>query len=407
MDQLNKLVTFSDDQNRNLKEVFLSLKYFARDSLNEDNLPVLIESINKKCPGANQITLDFETICFVPFGTLLSMKQLKSKAVLINKEAINTIKVKSAKLNILNEGVVRQITFSDVGFNIGKDTSVIVHDSKYVFINAVEQFTGELSKKEEDKEAESFLKDLIEEYEPSGAFSAYAPGDIENYSILLELEDLKEVTLYDPLIVNNVDNKEVLKDLLNEGVKKLLRGYEPWDILPKPNSEDSQVIPRNVSIKMDIGTNLIIKKLGTFFDILTNDYSYLKIEAVNSFYYMTQETIAALDKLLKSKVKSEETKNYAGDIENRYINSLTLKVAFEEDLYEVLKVLGQHPVLNIQIRYDGDVTDDIKKTCRRFIVKFFNRNIEIMHDGLVLMSNKIELEDYEKYDPSEYEEYEE
>ena len=68
---------------------------------------------------------------------------------------------------------------------------------------------------------------------------------------------------------------------------------------------------------------------------------------------------------------------------------MSLKVAFEEDLIEVLDVLAKHPVLNIKIRYDGDVTDEMEKKCRKFMVKYFNRNIEIEHDGAILLTNII------------------
>lgn len=135
------------------------------------------------------------------------------------------------------EDQVRQVSFTNVSFNIGKETLVILEEEKYVYVNVVDQFSGELVKTEENKEVEPFLREIIDEYQPSGVFSPYPPDTITNYSILFKLEDLQKVVIVDPLIINNIDDKEILKELLNERASISLKNYEPWDILPKPTEK--------------------------------------------------------------------------------------------------------------------------------------------------------------------------
>ena len=151
------------------------------------------------------------------------------------------------------------MTITNWSFNIHKETSVILHEDKYVFINSVDLFSGEVFKGEESKEVEPFLKTLIEENEPSSLFSAYLPEQVEYYTIIFELEDLEKLTISDLLISKNVDDKEVLQNLLNEGYERYLRDVETWEILQKPSHEKAKIINKNVSVSVDIGANLILK----------------------------------------------------------------------------------------------------------------------------------------------------
>lgn len=151
----------------------------------------------------------------------------------------------------------------------------------------------------------------------------------------------------------------------------------------------------------------MIKNLSTFYDLLTNDYSYLKIDSISCFYYMDKERIQSLNDLFKSKGKAEESKS--SELSSRHINKLKLKVAFEEDLFELLDTIAQYPVLDIEIKYDGDITEEVTKKCKQFMVKFFNRNFSLENDNQIVYTqlkhfNKKEEEEY--YYTSEEDEYE-
>ncbi|CAI2381937.1 unnamed protein product [Moneuplotes crassus] len=371
IDKLKNVHTFTKDQNRNLKEVLLSVGRDASVQITESSLEEIIVNVNKKMPGADLIRVDTETICFLPINLLNLLKQFNSKVIIDTEKIKESIKVKTASLNVIEDDKVQHVVFKDCAFNIGKETEMVLLDDGFVYVNIVDQFYGELVK-EETKGPDLDLMDIIDEYMPSGMFSPYPPDLVTSYGIVFNVKDLQKVLINDPVILKNITDKELLNNLCIERIEKILKEYESWPILPPPNGPNTQIIQKTCSVEIDIGTSLMVKDLSIFFDLLTKDYSYLKIDSISSFYYMEKERAHALNNLFKSSSASE------GPISNqRYINKLNLKVAFEEDLLELLQVLSKYPVLDITITYDGEVTEALISNTKAFMVKYFNRTITL------------------------------
>jgi hypothetical protein len=303
-------------------------------------------------------------IGFLKYEALMAMKHCKLNTVIQKNGDNDNFRVSKVKLNVIIDGQVRQVSLKDVSFNANKETNVILHEKNYVFVNSVDQFTGTLVKDEESKEVEPFLHKLIEDNEPDSFSSAYAPGELVDYTILFDIKDLRSVTLNDPLIINNVKDKDKKLDLINDRAQRALSTYAFWDILPDPieAGPDGQIIPKHTSVQIDIGVGLVLKNLNTFLEIITTDYSYLKVDTLSCFYYMDQDRIDSLAKFLAKR---------------KYIKRLQLKVACEEDFHALLKLLADYPVLNIKIDYHGDITDTMTKASKEFIVKCLDRNIKI------------------------------
>jgi len=74
----------------------------------------------------------------------------------------------------------------------------------------------------------------------------------------------------------------------------------------KAYRKNSHIISNTVSVEINIGASLIIKNLSTFFGLLTNQFSYLRVEAISSFYYMDKERAQALKSLFQSQEESKE-----------------------------------------------------------------------------------------------------
>lgn len=291
----------------------------------------------------------------------MAMKHFHCK-VLISKDTHgHNFRVKTAKLNTDVEGDIKQVTFKNLSFRVGNDTQVVLYDDKYVFINTFDEFLGTLAKEEESKEIEPFLPKLIEENEVSSLSSAYPPGFITDYSILFHIDDLEWVSVNDALIINNVEDSDLMNKLINDGTERSRAKFESWDILPKPAISNPK-IPHHASVRLNIGTGMILKELDTFLDLVVKDYSYLNIKELDCFYYMDTDRIQSLDKFLR---------------QNRFLKKVVLKVASEEVLSELFAVLEHHPVLNIRIEYHGDVTESMRASSSKFIVKCIDRIIEI------------------------------
>jgi hypothetical protein len=302
-------------------------------------------------------------IGFLKYEALISMKYLIVETVIKKAGESDNFKVSRIKLNVIIDEHVKQVSFKDVSFNVNKETDVILHDQKYIFINSIDQFTGTLVKDEESKEVEPFLQKLIEGNKPSSS-SAYPLGELVDYTILFDIKDLKSVILNDALIINNVKDADKKSNLINERAQKTLDSFEFWDILPDPVKEGSngQIIPKHTSVQINIGVGLVLKDLNTFLKIVTTDYSFLKVDTLSCFYYMDQDRIDSLDKFMS---------------ENRFLKRLQLRVAYEEDFHALLKLLVNHSILNIKIDYHGEITDTMKKASKEFIVKCLDRSIEI------------------------------
>lgn len=208
------------------------------------------------------------------------MKHFHCK-VLISKDTHgHNFKVKTAKLNTEVEGEVRQITFKDLSFRVGNDTQVVLYDDKYVFINTFDEFLGTLDKGEESKETEPFLPKLIEENEVSSLSSAYPPGFITDYSILFHIDDLEWVSINDALIINNVEDSGLMSKLINDGTERSRAKFERWEILPNPSSSNAK-LPPHTSVRLNIGTGMILKELNTFLDLVVQDYSHLNVNELD------------------------------------------------------------------------------------------------------------------------------
>ena len=79
----------------------------------------------------------------------------------MNLESQFNMKAKKVKINTIIDEEVFQITFTNSSLHIWKDSKVVLYDNRYVFVNTVDCFEGTLSKVEEDKTAEPFVKNLI------------------------------------------------------------------------------------------------------------------------------------------------------------------------------------------------------------------------------------------------------
>jgi hypothetical protein len=301
-------------------------------------------------------------IGFLKYEALMSMKYLIVETVIQKAGESDNFKVSRIKLNVIMDDQVRQVSFKDASFNVNKETDVILHDQKYIFINAIDQFTGTLVKDEESKEVEPFLQKLIEDNKPYS--SAYPLGELVDYTILFDIKDLNSVILNDALIINNVKDAYKKSDLINERAQKTLDTFSFWDILPDPIKEGSngQIIPKHTSVQINIGVGLVLRDLNTFLEIVSTDYSFLKVDTLSCFYYMDQDRIDSLDKFMS---------------ENKFLKRLQLRVAYEEDFHALLKLLVCHSILNIKIDYHGEITDTMKKASKEFIVKCLDRSIEI------------------------------
>ena len=108
-----------------------------------------------------EVHINCDTLGQINYGSLLLMKEFHPITKILNLESNVNMRAKKAKVNAVIDDEVFQITFNNVAFHVDKNSKVVLHDEKYVFINTVDWFTGTLSKSEEDKVAEPFVKGLI------------------------------------------------------------------------------------------------------------------------------------------------------------------------------------------------------------------------------------------------------
>lgn len=150
----------------------------------------------------------------------------------MNLESQFNMKAKKVKINTIIDEEVFQITFTNSSLHIWKDSKVVLYDNRYIFVNTVDCFEGTLSKVEEDKTAEPFVKNLIYKNKIT-KLSAYPPGYLTDYAILINFDDLEWISLVDPVIINNIPAKLDRDKMINEKWDRKLKEYKPWEIISK------------------------------------------------------------------------------------------------------------------------------------------------------------------------------
>ncbi|CAI2385915.1 unnamed protein product [Moneuplotes crassus] len=302
--------------------------------------------------------------------------------------------VKKAVLVTVKDDEAKTVSFRDCSFNVGRTTQVKMVGGGFVYVSIADQVYGKVIKEQEES-LEVDVKKVFQENKQIQKFSPYPLESITSYGILFKGEDLVKMRIPDPVILKNIHDDELIKNICSADCSNLLKEQQPWTILSPPTEASTQIIPKDCSVEIDIGSSLLVKSLDGFFNLLESEYSHLRIDSLNCFYYLDKERVQSLDNLLKAHEGSSTVNQ-----NERYINKVNLKVAFEEDLDELLEVLGKYPILDINITYDGEVTDDILKKCKQFMVKFFNRNVVLYADEKDLLTplkhfKPIATEEYE------------
>jgi len=340
----------------------INVSFSDEEPFSSAMMPIIVEFLNANLMISDAIYIKYEALGLIKYESIQAMKNINPEVHFTEENLDYQFGLRKCKLNIIDEeGEVKQVTFINVKIRVTNSVSVIVKDNKYLYINTVDGFSGVLSKDEESKEIEPFLKEMIEDNQMSEVFSAYPPGTMADYSALFELEDMQEVTFIDGLFINNVDDEAIKKELINERGEINLRDFEPWDILPKPGQ--GQIIPKETKVKLVVGTGMVLKELKTLFEIISTDYSILNIYALDCFYYIDKERAESLGNFLKYNIN---------------LNNLNLKVADEEDIVQLFEVLSKCSVLNIDIEYHGEVTPSMDEASRKFIVSCIDKKVNII-----------------------------
>lgn len=353
---------YSKDSLKNLQEIITTISFSNKDDWNDLVVNQLVTHINEHFPTLHKFSLIYDTIGVIDVTIFEKLRSLKVPEITIAEEVLedkytkikieHNFHIRKAKLWTIVDDIVFQVWFTDIKLKASHTSVIKVWEDKYVFIKDFDTFSGQLVV-EESKNVEPFLKDLITNAS-KGSESPYPPGYLKEYSILWELDDIEQVTFTDALIINNITDKQLKEEIINERSDKTLKSMRKWDVL--------QHVKPDTRVTISIGMGLVLKHLDMFLDLIASDYSYLNIKAIQSFYFMNESRISSLDKFLSV---------------NKYIQSVVLKVESEEILELLLLVLAKHPVLNISIEYSGDITEKAVQISKHFITECLDRTVQV------------------------------
>ena len=244
-----------------------------------------------------------------------------------------------------------------------KKSSKIKGENDFILLTSIDEFQGTFSKKEVNMDflpdIESALKrkkKLMPKHMTQMRYNSIEDNSLEMF-LLVRIDDIEHITLDDPQILVNAKNTDY-KDIINEGSDLKLAEYPKYEFIHK--------LRRSTWINLNFSTAFTTKRLDKLLEYTAEHYSNLKIQSLDSFYFITEENMICLKRFLENCPSWK---------------ILKIRICSQEALLNLLELLAKTVIIDLQIIYLNDKNEVVVDAWENYIKTYFDRTFKIKFES--------------------------